>query len=146
MMTIVSLADGIHLALGEFDVPQIVAYIVHAASMSIVICSGMIHAKVHRFERSLLWWLLFTLVWCLILFGSALESIIGINIEMGTAIVHHPALICFYGAAAGVLLRLQQYFHSHGAKARDTDRRDLLGGVIVFTIALAQAIVTSIFI
>ncbi len=143
MMTVTSLTDGIHLAMGTFEAAQIVCYIIHAASMTIVICSGFIHANVHRAKHCLLLWIALSFLWCVILFGSALEAIIGI---VAQSILSHPALICFYGAAAGVLLRLQQYFHNHGATAKDTDRQDLLVGCAAFSIALLQSMVTSAFI
>ena len=147
---IVSVMDGMLLVYRD---PQnvlqlagiLTAFFINGISMSFAIFGGMIHAKFHVTEEQrprVMWWTFITLVWSIALICSTVPALSGISLPLAQSIVNNKILLAFYGFAAGMILKLQQYYHQQ--KVNDIDRRQTMVGLFVFFIALCQGVATSL--
>ncbi len=151
LFAIVSFTDGVYLVYlnpqTEAQVASIiVCYYINCISMSICIYGSMIHAQFHVTEElkpRLLWWISGTIVWSLIFFSSSLMVLTGTQYQWTSDVVHNYALVAFYGVASGAVLMMQIYYHNR--KYDNQDRCDVALGIVVFGVALAQAMITSIY-
>ncbi len=150
ILSVLSLTDALALAsrLGASapDPMLIISYLIHSASLSCVIYSVMLHAKLHTISDDrlrLLVWGLLTFFWTMVLVGSAIESILGVVTPPRNA-TGTQVLFAVYGLAAGIMLRLQQYFDNMKTADITMDRKQLTQGVIVFICAAGQAMITAI--
>lgn len=147
---IISVMDGMLLV---YRNPQdtlqtigiLVSFFINGISMSFAIFGGMIHAKFHVTEEErprVLWWSFVTAVWSVALICSSIPVLAGISLQTTQDIVNNKILLAFYGFAAGMVLKLQQYYHQQ--KVNDIDRRQTVIGLLVFFVALAQGVATSL--
>lgn len=122
----------------------IVCYYINGIVMSIAVYGAMLHAKIHLLEEKrtrLFWWCTLTALWCVILIASSFYVLVGLQVTTVASIVNNPALVSFYGFAAGCILRLQQYFFN--MKMDQMELRDLLMGLGVFLLTAGQSIATA---
>lgn len=148
LFIIISTMDGIQLvALAPPTAAIITCYYINAAALSVAVYGAMIHAKFHVTEEDrprLAWWVGVTVGWCVVFtLCSSLMALVGLQLSEARAMIQSEALIAFYGASSGALLKVQQYFHT--MKMSTIDRRDTWLGIGVFGVALAQSMVTSIY-
>lgn len=124
----------------------VACFTVNSFSLSIAIYSAIIHAKYHTYEnfkRSGIWrWSLLTTVWCALLITTTVPVLLDLSMETATSIVEHYGMLCTYGLASGVLLKLCFYYFNRGV-AR-SDRKAIRLGVLVFALATAQSAVTGV--
>ena len=124
----------------------LVSYFVNGICMSFAIFGGMIHAKFHVVEEQrprVAWWSFVTAVWSIALICSSIPLLSGaVTLQLAQEIVNNRVLLAFYGFAAGMVLKLQQYYHLQ--KVNNIDRRQTIVGLLVFFIALAQGVATSL--
>ena len=157
LLIIVSFVDGLYLIYrapsNESDVARLIAcYYVNVISLSVCVYGAMIHAKMHVLENKrtrLILWSSLTAVWCISLFlGSNLMVLLRVQWSWAAYVLHsQPALIALYGIACGMCLRMQAYFFvMKQDDATNTERKDIVLGVIVYLLALAQSIGTSLYI
>lgn len=143
-LIVISCADGFHLVVTSISPPLLASYYVHGACLSVAVFSAMIHAKVHTARRGCGWWTLFTALWAVIYFCSALFVILGLPPQyIIVETLNHPAFVALYGFASGTLLKIQVYFHF--MKSFTSDKRDLRVGILVFVVATALSMATSIY-
>jgi len=151
---IISFVDGLELISssggasgGEQQSLFIAFYYIHSLSLSLTAYAAMIHCRIQRIEsarRRLTAWMLLTLCVVGVVGTSAIMALAGtIDAAGAQAVLLHPALIVFYGLAAGALLRVQQYFHA--VKLASLDRWDTLAGVVVAFMVLSETMATSVF-
>lgn len=130
----------------EYEVAQIITcYFINALALSFVVFGVMIHAKIHVIEgkcKRVGWWIALTLLWSVIHFSGSLMLLIPLDWSVAAFILRHPATNVFYGLAAGILLKMQAYFHN--MKIDGANGCEMVGGRFIFLIALGQALVTNI--
>ena len=150
LFLMISFVDGLELIVANAPDGQALLYVfyyMHSLSLSLIAYSAMIHSRLQRIEhmgRRLITWLALTIVVTMVVATSAI-MLLSQTLDASAAqqILSDPALIVFYGLAAGVLLRVQQYFHA--VKMEGIDKWDTLSGIVVAFIALSQAMATSVF-
>jgi len=124
----------------------LVSFFINGMSMSFAVFGGMIHAKFHVVEEErprVAWWVFVTAVWSIALICSTIPLLCGcVTVSMAQGIVNNRVLLAFYGFAAGIVLKLQQYYHQQ--KVNDIDRKQTFVGLLVFFIALVQGVATSL--
>lgn len=151
LYAIVSFTNGLYLVYAN---PQsemhaarvIVYYYINCVSMSLCIYGSMIHAQFHVTEEAkprILWWIAATLLWSIIFFSSSLIVLVGVQYTWVDYVIHDYALVAFYGVASGAILMMQIYYHNR--RYDNLSKRDVIFGIIVFAIALGQAMLTSTF-
>lgn len=145
---LICVSNGFHLVSlpSNNKVNTLICYVFNAVSMTIVVCSCMIHAHYHVTEikrRRMLWWMLITFIWAIIVFSGAIVVLSGIQQATATLIVNNNIFTGIFGVSSGFLLRIQGYFHN--IKATGLDKRDVTLGLLVFAVALAQSIAISFY-
>lgn len=148
---IVSFTNGLYLIYSnpqtELDVSMVIlCYYVNCISMSVCIYGSMIHAHFHVTEETrprLAWWILGTFLWSIIFFSSSLMVLTGAQYKWIEGVIHNEALVAFYGVSSGAVLMMQIYYHNR--KDHILDKRDVVTGIIVFALSLAQSMFTSRF-
>lgn len=156
LFLVISLIDGLELvvvasagadATTENMVALILSYYAHVASLSFALYGAMYHARIQRIEKArwrMLIWAGLTLASVLTIGTSSIMLLSGtLSRAQAQALLTHPALIAFYGLAAGFLLRVQQYFHA--VKMESIDRWDTFAGVVVALVTIAECMATSVY-
>lgn len=151
-LSIMATTDGLLLIAlaptADQDVLLICWYI-HAVAMSMAVFGGMVHAKFHliatRRERWFWWWLVAGAWWSIVVLVLAvgLPQWTSMAATMANAIIAHPAFLVIYGVAAGLVLKLQQYYYNRRLDPKTTTKRDIGLGLLVFWLSAGQAAVTG---
>ncbi|MBX9636521.1 MAG: hypothetical protein K2Q45_03110 [Nitrosomonas sp.] len=147
---IITVMDGMLLV---FKNPQgdlqmiglLISFFINGISMSFGVYGGMIHAKFHVTEERgprIAWWIFVTVVWSIALICCTIPVLIQLPIATAQDIINNRVLLAFYGIAGGCVLKLQQYYHEH--KINNIDRKQTIVGIVVFFVALAQGVATSL--
>lgn len=150
LFAVICFVNGLYLI---YRLPQtqleraqiVICYFCNALSMSAAVYGAMIHARIHRIEgmrTRLLWWASLTVLWSIIFFAPSIMVLAHASWDWVHAVVTNQILQALYGVSAGAVLKMQTYFHM--MKQEHVDRRELAAGIAVFFIALAQSMVTSI--
>lgn len=153
LMGCISVIDGLEMLLVS-QVEELFVlyscYFAHIASLSLAAYSAMIHARLHRIETKSwrwFWWIVVTAVTMVAVGTSSIIILVfegnGNAVSGATYLLSHPAVISFYGVAAGVLLRIHIYFHS--VKSEGLSKRDTLWGLVIGLIVLAETMATSVY-
>lgn len=146
---VISLVDGLELVAQGTEANSLLVpfYYMHNLSLSLTAYAAMIHCRIQRIEHArtrLLTWALLTLCVVGVVGTSAVVPLSGtLSAAEAQRILLEPALVVFYGLAAGALLRVQQYFHA--VKLASLDRWDTLAGVVVAFLVLSETMSTSVF-
>jgi len=150
--TLICISNGFHLASGQFaynKAATIACYVVNTLSLTVVLCSCMIHARFHvreEYRKRVLWWTVISLLWSVVIVfcGSAIIVLVGIQASLATDIIQSNAFTGIFAASSGLLLRAHEYFH-HNTKSKGLDKQDVALGLIVFAVALAQSTIVGIY-
>ena len=150
---VISFVDGLELIIaaatkmGAEEALLYVFYYMHTLSLALTAYAAMVHCRLQRLERTKTRWLVWFALTILVTLIIGVSAIMLLSGSLGALeaqrILSDPALIVFYGLAAGVLLRVQQYFHA--VKLQSLDRWDTLAGIVMAALVLSETMVTSVF-
>jgi hypothetical protein len=119
---------------------SVAAYYVNGVSIILTVYGSMLKAKLHaesntRVRRAV--WIFLVLAWSIVFVCSSIPTLIQVNL---TPVVLSMPYMSVYGTVSGVVLALWQYYFQ---RPNETDRPAI--SLLVFTLALAQSIVTAYF-
>lgn len=111
----------------------------------------MLHAHFATTERTdngrVKWWVALTLVWFALAFSTtAVPLLAQTQAAMAVAILQHDAMVAVFGFASGMLLYVCAYFYLFLFKYDGGGTRwAIAGSAAVFAVAIAQAVVSSVY-
>lgn len=124
----------------------VACFVINGISLSVAVIGGMVHAHrqlIEDFPKYGIWsWVAMTLVWSVLLVGSALPAVLDVSRDAAASILEHYATLCCYGFASGCVLKLCVYYFQRSGER--SNRRIIRLGVLVLAFAAAQSAVTGL--
>jgi hypothetical protein len=146
-MTLV-IMDGFLLAFRQLDrdatAITVFAFYVNGITMTLMVCSVLVHARVHtisgKMTRLLVWYAVCAL-WCVALVCAVIPVATNVSAFLVESILQRTIFMIAYGSAGGWMLYFFSYYDKMAPKT--ADRAQTLLGWFVFTAAASQSIFTA---